>query len=434
LVVVLWVLAILVVLAWGLAATVQTEARLVSHLTVSTHCLESARAGVAIALKQLTDSDFSVVSPLSFQSHLSSEDEGIDLRGASFEVSIEDEAGKLNINYATEEMLSKLLDDPELAAAIIDWRDRDDTPGAGGAESSYYLGLDDPYQARNNFFRTVDEIMLVRGMTRERFYRSILGKPPLAELLTVYSVDENVDRRGQIRLNLNTASESELRQRLGDVLSEEDIRAILSFRRGGSQGQSRPEEPESAERPRLRQTPARPPGQPELEGSTEEPGERGERFKSVGDLLRVRGLSREKVRRIADRVTITDERLVPGRVNINTADEAVLACLPGMDETLAREIVEFREGENGPFEDIGELLAIESITPEVYREIAELITVSSTAFRILSIGRDDNGEARATVECVVTMVRSDLRQPSAEGVTGQNRTRPQVIRYYRQRG
>ncbi|NCO36091.1 MAG: hypothetical protein AUJ92_16905 [Armatimonadetes bacterium CG2_30_59_28] len=434
LVVVLWVLAILVILTWGLAATVQTEARLVSHLSESARYLESARAGVVVAFRELQDTDLAVVSPFTIPTHLSSEDKGIVLRGGEFKVNIEDESGKLNLNYTTEETLAKLTEDPDLAAAIIDWRDQDDTPASGGAENLYYLGLPDPYLARNNFFRTVDEILLVRGMTSERYYQSILGKPPLANLLTVYSVDENVDRGGQARLNLNDASESDLEERLGDVLNQQEITAIASYRaessqrRGDESGTAVPGAP----------TPRQIPGGAEEETSPSSAGSTGggenrKRFGTVGNLLSVPGLSREKVRKIADRVTTSDEQLVPGRVNINTADEAVLASLPGMDAAISRNFTAYREGEDGPFDDVGEVLELDSITPEVYRQIADLITVGSTAFRITSSGLREESATRETVECVVTMVRSNLRRQSSEGDAAQGSSRPQIIRYYRHR-
>jgi type II secretory pathway component PulK len=71
-----------------------------------------------------------------------------------------DEAGKLDINYATEPMLEFLpgLDqDPSIAACIVDWRDSDDTvtenitSGAEGAESEYYEATYS-YHAKNANF------------------------------------------------------------------------------------------------------------------------------------------------------------------------------------------------------------------------------------------------------------------------------------------
>ncbi|MEX0775578.1 MAG: helix-hairpin-helix domain-containing protein [Phycisphaeraceae bacterium] len=84
-----------------------------------------------------------------------------------------DEAGKLNINTATVDMLAALpgMND-DLAAGIVDWRDPDEEAQAGGAESQYYLLLDDPtgggaggYQAKNDAVETVEELLLVKDIT-----------------------------------------------------------------------------------------------------------------------------------------------------------------------------------------------------------------------------------------------------------------------------
>src|SRR5205085_11095924 len=89
-----------------------------------------------------------------------------------------DEGGKLDINAAKPEVLEKLfmnLGMPfqyahELVAAIEDWRDRDDEPRLGGAESSYYAMLSQPFKAANDDFHSLDELLLVRGVTPEMFW------------------------------------------------------------------------------------------------------------------------------------------------------------------------------------------------------------------------------------------------------------------------
>jgi type II secretory pathway component PulK len=125
-----------------------------------------------------------------------------------------DEAGKVNINTATLEMLLRLpgmTDD--LAAAIMDWRDEDSDISNFGAENEYYLSLPQPYYCKNAPFEAVEEIMLVRGAMPELIYgqnyllQGVIGReqmtqnsmlntdPALArglyDLLTVYSIEPN---------------------------------------------------------------------------------------------------------------------------------------------------------------------------------------------------------------------------------------------------
>jgi len=108
----------------------------------------------------------------------------IELGDGTILVTVEDEERKINLNrlvlpngnapderrLAVFRKLLTILDiDPSLADAVVDWLDNDDTPRAGGAESSYYLSLPYPYRAKNDLFDTLDELRLVRGVTPDTF-------------------------------------------------------------------------------------------------------------------------------------------------------------------------------------------------------------------------------------------------------------------------
>ncbi|MDR2548857.1 MAG: type II secretion system minor pseudopilin GspK [Desulfobulbus sp.] len=54
----------------------------------------------------------------------------------------------------------------DLLDAIADWIDEDNEERHGGAESPYYQGLQPPYACRNAPLATVEELLLVKGMTR----------------------------------------------------------------------------------------------------------------------------------------------------------------------------------------------------------------------------------------------------------------------------
>jgi competence protein ComEA len=63
-----------------------------------------------------------------------------------------------------------------------------------------------------------------------------------------------------------------------------------------------------------------------------------------------------------------------GLVNINTATLDELVALPGIGETTAQAIIDYREA-NGPFTSIEQLDAVEGIGEATLNELAELITV-----------------------------------------------------------
>ena len=86
----------------------------------------------------------------------------------TYSFGITDESSKLNLNTATMTMLQRLpgMTD-EFAASIIDWRDADSDVTASGAESEYYLRLTDPYECKNGLLETVEELFLIRGVTKD---------------------------------------------------------------------------------------------------------------------------------------------------------------------------------------------------------------------------------------------------------------------------
>jgi general secretion pathway protein K len=80
--------------------------------------------------------------------------------------------------------------------ALIDWIDEDDQESDLGAESGFYQLLDTPYSCRNGPVRSIEELLLIRGITPELLFGTE-GKQGLADYLTVNGNDGKV--------NLNTA-------------------------------------------------------------------------------------------------------------------------------------------------------------------------------------------------------------------------------------
>lgn len=82
-----------------------------------------------------------------------------------------------------------------LLAAVVDWMDGDeDESGPGGAESNFYQGMEEPYRTPNAFFKSVDELRLVRGFNET---------PMLVTLLQPFITVLPVPDAG---LNINTLS------------------------------------------------------------------------------------------------------------------------------------------------------------------------------------------------------------------------------------
>ncbi len=147
--------------------------------------------------------------------------------GGSFEqrFGVTDEGGKLNINSLIALQLDgSLLFDAlmklpnmteDIADAIVDWVDADADPRASGAESSYYQSLSNPYLAKNGPLNSLDELLLVRGVTPELLYGGDKNRNGVqdegeadntrgwSDYLTVYGRELNVDMSGTARIYLN---------------------------------------------------------------------------------------------------------------------------------------------------------------------------------------------------------------------------------------
>ena len=65
----------------------------------------------------------------------------------------------------------------------------------------------------------------------------------------------------------------------------------------------------------------------------------------------------------------------PQKINLNRAEVWLLEALPGIGETLAQRIIDYRQ-QNGPFNNIKELMKVAGIGTTTYEQIKHLITVA----------------------------------------------------------
>ena len=107
-----------------------------------------------------------------------------------------------------QDLFQRLGIDPTLVGSLVDWIDVDDIPtGAGGAESSYYRGLEKSYRARNGAMETIAELRLIRGFTDEVLLK--LGARRVGGIIdpstNLYLTAVPMPPGGSWRVNLNTA-------------------------------------------------------------------------------------------------------------------------------------------------------------------------------------------------------------------------------------
>ncbi|MCX8119134.1 MAG: type II secretion system protein GspK [Desulfobacterota bacterium] len=146
----------------------------------------------------------------------------VSFTGGRAEVRIIGEDGKININTVSESLLRKILKNMGLEGdardvvvdSILDWRDPDDFYRLNGAENDYYRGLAEPYDCKNGPLDSLEELLLVRGVTAQLFHglkrkdeEGQVEKVGLKDLFSIYASGEQID--------LNSAPSLVMRMVLG---------------------------------------------------------------------------------------------------------------------------------------------------------------------------------------------------------------------------
>jgi len=219
LVILLWTLMAMSIICISFAKAIRVEANAVLNTRLLTSAYYLAQAGINETVYKL------IVYRLEGGNRL--RDAETDLEPLDIEmgkvvletdigdavVNVTDEYGKININRANKELLLSLLltigtgeeQADMISDSILDWRDADEDHHLNGAESDYYLSLENPYKSKNENLDTLEELLLVRGVDADLFYghsaRDEQGRsiymPGLNQCFTVYG--------GSTGVNVNSA-------------------------------------------------------------------------------------------------------------------------------------------------------------------------------------------------------------------------------------
>lgn len=276
---VLWVLMLLSVIVGEFCHAMRTELNITRNFKEETQAYYIAEAGLNRAIAELVRNE---VDPLKAKTPDSEEEEEGEIRlrinteippvpfgGGQFEVMIGNESGKVNINLADMQLLKMMLngfdlediDRDVIVDSILDWRDKDNFHRLNGAEDDYYLSLSDPYECKDGYFNSVEELLLVKGVTREIFFGG------LRDMVTVCQEEEatkgrkrssiqdyqtlqnraspsiqqylTLEKRGKIgggkgkfdfnKININAASVEMVRSL--PLMTEELVEAVVEYRK-----------------------------------------------------------------------------------------------------------------------------------------------------------------------------------------------------------
>jgi type II secretory pathway component PulK len=432
LIAVLWIVIVMAAIIAVVGQTGRLDAKMSMSVLDETRCRWACRAGTETAIAVLNEDTKDSDCLTDLWSSDDTDFNDIQLERCVYRVTVTDEAGKFNVNTATKEQLMALPTmTTQIADAIMDWRDNDDEVSAEGAERGYYDNLRYPYTIRNGPLRTVRELLRVKGITEQQLYgddtslngqappvqRGAIYNPGWIKYLTCYSYDNNVDAQGQSRVNINQGSEQDLQSKLG--ISAGQARWITQNRGSGFKGigdlisDSSPKESSGGSNSgsggggSQNNSGSNPSGSGGNRGNSGGPGNSGGNPGNSGGgnpNQPAEQLDLQTFRRIVDKVTVTSETKVPGRVNINTASEEVLTALFGGDDTaraIALAIIGDRAGRTYGFQSIGDLLDVSSVGITKFKFVADRITVRSNVFMIQCIAMATISRAKLKTECVV---------------------------------
>lgn len=224
LIVVLWVIVLLTAIVGEFSYSMRTEINITRNFKEETEAYHIALAGIEKAKMEIFQAESQKVylnegGVLVFNADDEAPQRSGSLGSGSYSYVITDEESKLNINNATALQLKFIflksgVDVTEvdtIVDSIIDWRDENDLHMLNGAEEEYYRSLDYPYSCKDGPFESIEELLLVKGMTREIFYGS---KNKNSE--EIYKgVVQYLTVNGLNTINVNTSSDIVLEAVLG---------------------------------------------------------------------------------------------------------------------------------------------------------------------------------------------------------------------------
>ncbi|OGP88484.1 MAG: hypothetical protein A2156_03415 [Deltaproteobacteria bacterium RBG_16_48_10] len=253
LIMVLWVIAILSVIVLEFSFAMRTEVNITQHYKGEVQLYAYAEGGIQRAIAELIYKHDPAIQQMrktrkleetppekrewitDGRVYLLPYDQG------TCEIRVMGETGKVNVNTVSDPTLRKIIGQMGLEGeardgvvdSILDWIDADDFHRLNGAENDYYQSLkEEPYNCKNGNLDSIEELLLVRGVTPNLFYGKKVtkkeegeedergGQIGLRDLFSIYSSGEQID--------INSAAVPVLRVVLG--LSTETARSIVKAR------------------------------------------------------------------------------------------------------------------------------------------------------------------------------------------------------------
>ena len=288
--------------------------------------------------------------------------EEFDLGDATFRVQLVDAGALVNLNSAPSAQLERLPVTQEQVHCLLDWREPQSQPRPDGAKDNYYNELPTPYNAKLGPLAAVDELLLVKGWTGQTLYQAPPSAAsgdlltdadgtslPLASLFTVDNGTPNTRADGTARINLGQPGADP------ETLTRAGVNPQLAMQVAS-----------------------------------------GAPYTSFSALLALPGMEAQSAGALLDVATFTSEKRVEGKINLNTAPQAVLRTLPDMTPGIASSIV---SKQSSGFHKLSELADLRGVDLPRLTKLADSFTVGSDTWIVRAYGR--SGGVGVPVEAVI---------------------------------
>jgi hypothetical protein len=261
----------------------------------------------------------------------------------------------------------------EIADSILDWMDADDETRDYGVESAYYEGLSPPYSAKNGPLDSMDELLLINGVTPQLLFgldtnrNGILDPAEMtgtnvssidaemylgwANYLTLYSNESNLTAEGLPRINVNADDLEQLYDDLKSAFDDEWANFVIYYRCSSAEPSTEP----PSETAVIQSAALLPPDFAVLESKR--------KLNSIVDLVmayvdtsewdesNLTSFAESPVKignvpftmpRLMASLTTFEGATIPGRINIMQAPRVVMMGIPGLDESTVDQIISQR--------------------------------------------------------------------------------------------
>ncbi|UUO04480.1 type II secretion system protein GspK [Blastopirellula sp. J2-11] len=341
----------------------------------------------------------------------------------------------------------------DIADAILDYIDEDDEPREFGAEVDYYSGLDPPYAPKNGPLETVEELLLVRGVTpqllfgrdenrngvidpqelalsadSDRFEQDMLTEAPergWTSFLTLYGMEKNYGADGMEKIFINDEDVQALHARLMEVVPQEWADFIVAYRMYGAGTASSnatnqnyvttvqfdfSQQPKGTFASALDLIDAVVSVSPSS-GGGQSSGQNGQTQMMKSPFQQLNAA--QWMPDFMELLTVNESPIIPGRININQAPRELLVAIPGMTEEAAEAIIANRvpvADEENPMRAYETWIWMEGlVTLEEMKTLLPLVNAGGNVHRAQIVGYYEGGLAFSRHEAVIDATQPEPR-------------------------